>query len=504
MGIAARLSDPQVLRCFGAVILGILTTLAFAPYDQIWLLPITLTGLIFLWSGSTARQAFWLGAGFGVGHFGSGLYWIVISTYVYGGAPIWVSGILVTLLVSYTSLYPAAVGYVSRRWSLSPVLWALLQLPALWLFFELLRGWLLTGFPWLSLGYAAIDTELVRVAPVAGVHALSAVLVFVAGALWLLIKGTSPARMIAVGLLAGLSAAVALMPKAGGWTYPVGEPVSVALVQGNIPQEDKWLPEKLNPTIKRYLALSEEVPEDTRLIIWPEAAVPALYHHLEDSFYAYLQEWALARNTTVLTGSLRERDGRIINTQFPVGLDSGSEYIKRHLVPFGEYFPVPDFMRWFMQGIHLDYEDIKPGPIEQSLIEVAGLRLGVSICFEDVFGRDIRRDLPDAQVLVNVTNDGWFADASAPHQHLQIARMRSIEAGRPMLRVSNRGVSGHIRSDGVVQAQTGFFSAEWVFTTVSAHEGLTPYVRWGDMPLWVLSGLLVLISIVMVQRRQSS
>lgn len=492
------------VRCLIALVAGLVTTLGFAPYSQfIFILP-ALAVLVFIWSKSSPGEAFWVGACFGMGHFGLGLYWVVISTYVYGGAPIWVSGILVTLLVSYTSLYPAFVGYAARRWSLGPVAWALLQIPLFWLLSELLRGWVFTGFPWLSLGYALIDVDLVNIAPVLGVHGMSAFMMLGAGCLWLLFAGGNMARasalLVALAVVLGLRA----LPQPGDWTRPVGAPLSVGLVQGNIPQESKWLPSMLRPTMKRYMTLSEAVPEDTRLIIWPEAAIASLYHHIEDSFYSDLNDWALRRNTTVLTGSLRERNNRIINTQFTLGLDEGGIYTKRHLVPFGEYFPVPDFLRLFMQGIHLDYEDIKSGPVNQPLIEVAGIKLGVSICFEDVFGRDIRRDLPDAQILVNVTNDAWFADSSAPHQHLQIARMRAIEAGRPLLRVSNRGVSGHIRSDGQLQEKIGFLTTEWMFTTVAAHEGVTPYVRWGDMPLWFLSGLVLLMSIGVARIRQSS
>ncbi len=496
----AEITGKSWLRYLCALFLGVLTTLAFAPFNAVWLLILTLSGLVALWSSSAPRQAFFLGWWFGVGHFATGLYWVVISTYVYGGAPLWISAIMVSLLVSYCALYPALVGYAGRRWAWSPLPWASLQLPLLWGLAELLRGWIGTGFPWLSLGYAGLETPLLRLAPIAGVFGISAAFIFLAASLWLLLAGQGRTRLAALGGLFLLPATLYLLPAPGHWTVPVGEPLSVGLVQGNIAQEDRWRPAMLKPTLERYMQLSGELPDDTRLIIWPEAAVPALYQHVEEHFFKPLHSWAEGRQATVLGGALRLReDDRIINTQFPVGLDSGSMYIKRHLVPFGEFFPVPDFIRVFMEGINVGYEDIAAGPREQALVEVAGYKLGISICFEDVFGRDIRRDLPEADILVNVTNDGWFADSSAPHQHLQIARMRAVETGRPLLRVSNRGVSAHIRTDGQLQAATGFLATEWVFTTVSAHQGVTPYVRRGDWPLW-LAGMLVLLGSMSIRR----
>lgn len=480
---------------------GLLTTLGFAPFHYLALMLPALLGLLWLWSDAAPRQAFWTGFWFGVGYFGLGFYWVVISTYVYGGAPIWVSLFLLFLLICYTSLFPALAGYCSRRWPLPAPFWAVVQVPALWVLCELLRGWLFTGFPWLSLGYAVIDTPLSGLAPVVGVYGVSGALMLVIGALLGLCISDWRGRGLSVVALLVLISGLVFLPKPGGWTQAVGTPVSVGLVQGNVAQEDKWKAGMLRPTAKRYMTLTEELPEDTRLIIWPEAAIPALYHHVKDPFFDDLQRWAEKRQTTVLGGILREReDGRIINTHFPVGLDAGSMYIKRHLVPFGEYFPVPDFLRLFMQGIHLNYEDIAAGPNRQPLVEVAGLKLGVSICFEDVFGRDIRRDLPGADVLVNVTNDAWFADSTAPHQHLQIARMRALETGRPLLRVSNRGVSGHIGADGQLVARTGFLTTEWLFTQVAAHRGITPYVRWGERPLWGL-GLGCLLLSLLLRRR---
>ncbi|MGB1581623.1 MAG: apolipoprotein N-acyltransferase, partial [Nevskiales bacterium] len=172
-------------------------------------------------------------------------------------------------------------------------------------------------------------------------------------------------------------------------------------------------------------------------------------------------------------------------------------------VPFGEFFPVPDFMRSFMKGVNLDYEDLRHGELEQPLITVAGIPLGISICFEDAFGRDIRRDMPAAQLLVNVTNDAWFNNSSAPYQHLQIARMRAIETGRQLIRVSNRGVSALIQPDGTLALQTPMFKADYLAFKAQAYTGETPFSRWGDLPLRYLA-LLVLLAAIFLGRKRLS
>ena len=484
-------------HCAVAALLGVMATLGFPPYDCYPLSLLGVLGLAALWRDAQPKQAFLLGMFFGWGHFISGMYWVFISTYGFGGAPLWMGLLLVFLLATSVGLFVALAGWLATWRKLrSPIAWALLQLPAAWLLAELLRDWHpIWSLPWLSLGYAFTDSPLSRLAPLIGVHGMSFVTLLLAGALLLLWRGQLSGRLTAIGTILAVAGVTLLLPMPGSWTQPHGEPMTVGLVQGDIPQELKWHYAQRAPTMQLYRGLSQELLREqpaTRLIIWPEAAIPALYEDVRLGFYKDMADWATEAELTLITGILQMQDGGLNNTVRAVGLDDGV-YRKRHLVPFGEFFPVPDFMRSFMKGINLDYENLKHGPMAQPLITVDGIALGISICFEDVFGGDIRRELPAADLLVNVTNDGWFLNSSAPYQHLQIARMRALETGRELLRVSNRGVSGRIGVDGRVYEQLPMFRSGQVVVQAQPYRGSTPYTGWGDKPLWIVAALLLLV-----------
>ncbi len=483
-----------LLRCAAAFLLGGITTLGFAPYHWPALTLAGIFGLYELWRAATPGRAALYGFCFGAAHFASGIYWVFIGTHRYGGAPAWLSVWLVIALTTYMALYPALIGWITTRWrAKSAAHWALLQVPAAWTLAELVRGTLGTGFPWHSFGYAWVDTPLSKLAPLTGVHGLSAVAVVTAGALWLLWRGSRPQRQAAAAALAAIALALVLLPPPERWTAEGYAGLRVGIVQGNIPQQIKWDRGARAEIKQHYLGLSESL-ESAQLIVWPEVAIPATYDE-ERPFLDELAQWAVARDQTLLTGVLWRRGATLYNTVLALGAGQGDDgvfYRKRHLVPFGEFFPVPAFLRRVMQGLEMDYGDFTHGPVVQEPITAAGYILGISICFEDAFGSEIRRSLPGAGLLVNVTNDGWFDESSAPWQHLQVARLRAIEAGREVVRVSNRGVSGVIGADGVMRDTIGFFETGARIVQVQARGGSTPYARFGEWPLWLLSvGLLV-------------
>ena len=483
-------------------LLGAGATLGFAPWGWYGLTLIAPVGLLWLWRGVSDRRAAWRGFVFGLAHFALGIYWVFISIHHYGGGPAWLAVLLVVSLATYMGLYPALIGYVlKRRFDGQPALQALLVLPLLWLLAELFRDWFGTGIPWLSLGYAFLDTPLSRLAPVVGVYGLGAVTVLLSGALWLVLVGPRHERVFA--LLAGLAVLLCLplLPASGEWTQDQGAPIEVSLVQGNIPQELKWRPGRREMTQAHYRALTE--PEwGRRLIIWPEVAIPALRHQVQD-YLNELDATAKASGSTLLTGVLVHDapDAPLYNALLSLGIEQGA-YYKRHLVPFGEFFPAPKWLLDIGSLLGLQYSDFSSGPDEQAPLSVDGTTLGVSICFEDVFGRDIRHALPDAGLLVNVTNDAWFEDSSAPHQHLQIARMRALEMGRTLLRVANTGVSAVIGPDGQLTQTSPQFEVAVLRAQVTPRAGLTPYARFGNAPLWVLS-LAGLLALLFLMRRRA-
>jgi len=484
-------------------LLGGLATLGFAPFGYYGLTFIALVGLVALWRRAGAGRGAWRGFVFGLAHFGTGIYWTFVSTYYYGGAPLPMAIALVSLLTAYMALYPALVGAFAgavRRLPLA--LRTLVLLPGAWLLAELVRSWVMTGFPWLSLGYALIDAPVSALAPLGGVYFLGLLMMMAAGTVVLLFAGSLAGRAVAVVLLALAPLGLWWLPAAIHWSHPDGEPVSVDVIQGNFPQETKWQRSTLGPTLRRYQTLTER--SDAELIVWPEVALPAPASRLRP-YLRGIDALARERDQTVLAGTLVHEadDAPYYNAVLALGAGSG-RYYKRHLVPFGEYFPVPEFVKGWLDGIDMRYSDFGFGADDQPLIDADGVRLGLSICFEDAFGYEIAKALPEAGLLVNVTNDGWFAGTTAAEQHLEIARMRALESGRPLLRAANTGISAVIDYDGRVRRRTGQFEVAHIRTEVQPRAGLTPYMRIGDGPLWiagfVLSGLGLLGALLMRRR----
>lgn len=488
----SRLAGGRLGDSLLPMLLGVAATLGFPPTGWYGLSLLAPAGLLWLWRDVSPRRAAWRGFVFGFAHFLTGFYWVSISIHRFGGGPLWLAGLLAVAMACYIALYPTLVGYVLRRWfAVALPVQALLVMPLLWLLAELVRG-TLTGFPWLSLGNAFIDTPLARLAPLSGVHGMSAVVVLLAGAVWLGAVLAGRLRWLALAVWLSLPL-LYLLPAPGDWTQPSGEPIAVSLVQGNIPQELKWSPGHRQRTLAHYRALSE-AEWGRRLVIWPEVAIPALRHQVS-GYLAQIDAVARASGSTLLTGILVQDDprGPLYNSVLSLGVEHGS-YHKRHLVPFGEFFPAPKFLLDVGGILGLQYSNFTPGLDQQAELTLDEQVLGVSICFEDVFGDEIRHSLPAATLLVNVTNDAWFGDSSAPHQHLQMARMRALETGRTLLRVANTGISAVIGPDGRIQQSSPQFEVDVLRAEAVPRQGLTPYAGFGDLPLWVLAvaGLAVI------------
>ena len=475
---------------FVAAVAGAALTLSFAPFGLWWLAPLLLAVLFLLIEGAPGRERALRGFWFGFGAFATGTYWLYISIHDFGGVapPIAVAicGALILLMAAYLAAWGYLSGLVAPR---EPAWQFLAVLPATWVGVEWLRGWLFSGFPWLSLGYGQIDGPLSAWAPVVGVHGVSLLLALAAGALTVLLLGPNRARIAGLTVLAGGIALTALLT-GRTWTAPVGEALQVALVQGGISQDRKWLLEELETTKALFRDLTLKL-DKADLIIWPEAAIPALAHEEED-FLRSLGELMKARHQELILGILTFDfgTGEFRNSLLTVGANTGV-YHKRHLVPFGEYFPVPELIRNVLRLMNLPYTDITPGLDGQRPLLARGVALAPSICYEDAFGTELRDFLPEAGLLVNVSNDGWFGDSIAPHQHLQMARFRALEAGRFMLRSTNTGITAVVDPFGRVVQQGAQFKAVVVSATVQPRQGATPWVRYGNWP--VLSACVVLL-----------
>lgn len=480
---ATRASLLKYILAAGA---GAALPLSFAPFGWFPIALIAYALLFFVWRGETVRGAALLGLVFGLASFFGGVHWVYVSLHDYGLLHPFVSGSMTVLFVAVLALYPALAGALAA-WAggtAGPVAW-LVSMPALWVLAEWARGWLFTGFGWLSAGYSQTDSWLAALAPIGGVHLMSWAAVVTAGALVTLALGTRRSRVVSGVLLVVLWGGSRAIDGVA-FTQPKGDFVSVALVQGAVAQDLKWRPEQLEPTLRLYRDLTEAAAGN-RLIIWPEAAIPVLYDDI-DSYLDRLAASVAERGSSLVLGVLVGTPTDFQNSVVAM-TEPRQVYRKRHLVPFGEYFPVPGFVRHWLQLRNLAYVDAAPGEAGQPPLAVAGERLGVMICYEAVFGAEQRHYLPDATLLVNVSNDAWFGDSIAPHQHLQIARVRAAEAGRYLLRATNDGITAVIDPRGRVVSRIAQFEPGVLRDTVQGFTGATPYARVGNYPVVIAACL---------------
>ncbi len=464
-----------------SLIAGLSLPLAFAPYALFPIAVLSPALLFLLWQNISPRRAFWRGLLYGIGLFGAGVSWVHISFHQFGGLPLIGTITLTAGFVLMMALYPALLGQLLTRFFLknTPIK-LLVILPAAWTLMEWLRGWFLTGFPWLSLGYSQIDSPLNGFAPLLGVYGVSWLTVFTAALLvyafnikhlaWRIL----PVLLVIWGsgwLLSCLS-----------WTQPIGKAKQVALIQGNIPQEFKWLSGFQVPSMQRYLELSK-AHRDADIIIWPETAIAMFYNDVSIHVPGFLEE-IVAEHTQYHTDFLiglpvMHPNGDYFNSVASIGSQPGF-YYKSHLVPFGEYIPFQSTFGELLKLLNVPLSAFSPGEAIQPNLNSANEKIGISICYEAAYGELIRNSLPSATLLVNVSNDAWFGDSIAPHQHLEIARMRALETGRYLLRTTNTGISAIINTQGKIVTQTPQFQITTLRAEAQPYQGSTPYIRFGN------------------------
>jgi apolipoprotein N-acyltransferase len=495
---------PRLLRLGGAFAAGAALNLAFAPFAW-WPIGVIAPAALFaLIRGLPPRRAFAAGGAFGAGLFGFGTYWLYTCLHVYGLVPIWLTLVLQIILVAAMSAYPAVLCYLANRLWLKPGAardW--LVLPVLWVLLEWLRGWWLSGFPWLSIGYAMIDSPLAGWAPIFGVYGVSWASAMIAVAINVLI---TPAEKFSYRCVAFAGATLLMLVPPliarHDWTHAQGASIAIAAVQGAVPQDQKWQVKNRDLTLQRYLRLTGEA-WGSQLIIWPESALPALANNIKD-YLQRLKEQGRAHDADFVIGLVNYHfdSKQYFNGILVMGIAGDGWYYKRHLVPFGEYFPVPAFMRAWLRLMSLPFDDFSAGPAQQRVLSAAGQKLGLTICYEDAFGSQQLEVLRQATLLVNVTNNAWYGDSAAPHQHLQIARMRALEAGRFLIRAANDGITAVIDAHGKIVARLPQFQEGVLRAHVQPMVGLTPYARFGNYP--VIIAALSLLAVAIWRRRAGS
>jgi apolipoprotein N-acyltransferase len=487
-----------------ALLLGLLFAASFAPWQHWWLGLLALAGLHGLMLREHARGAApgamaALALTFGIGWFGAGLAWLFNSMHVYGGMPAPMAAAAVLVFAVYLAAFPAAASWAVFRLVGAAPGWALaLALAGGWTIAEIGRGWFLSGFPWLAIGYGQLDGPLDRLAPLGGVYASGAAAAAVAA---LVAVAALRREVVPLAIAAVVVGASALTPRAG-WTVPAGEPLAVRLVQGNVEQEMKFRPERLLPTMQRYADLVEA--GDEPLIVLPETAwtLPWSYtpEPVAQRILAHVRRGHAVSIGMPLRGEV-DGDG-ISNSVLTLRPDPAApsgvathRYDKRHLVPFGEFIPLG--FGWFVNLMEIPLGEFARGAARQPPLEIGGQRIAFNICYEDLFGEELleslRGDRP-ATILVNVSNIAWFGDSHALPQHLQISRMRTLETGRPMLRSTNTGVTAAIAADATVIAQLPAYTTGALSVSVQGMDGSTPYARTGNWPVAVAALLCIAVA----------
>lgn len=493
-------SWPGLRALLPSLLAGIAGVFAFAPFHLFPLLYLSLALVMHRWlaqdsAAGAAREGF----AYGLGLFGAGLGWLFVTVHQQAQAPAAVALLCTVALVAYLALFPAAVGWLQHRLARGLRFRLLVLIPAAWTLAELLSGWLFSGFPWLSLGVSqAPSSPLVGFAPVIGGHGLSALVLVLAGLLALAWQQRRLWPLAALLLLFAAGFGLRHIE----WTQAVGAPVRVALVQGNIDQVSKWDAAKLIYTLDVHTQLAES--SRARLIVLPETAFPVFLEQVPPSYLQRLRQHALANGGDLLLGvPLHTPTGeQYLNSVLSFGTAPQQVYSKSHLVPFGEYIPLKWAFGWLYNFMHIPLVDFRPGGFDQKPLQVAGQRVAMTICYEDVFGDELRQPIPASTLMANVSNDAWFADTHAPWQHLQMVQMRALESGRWWLRATNNGVTAIVNERGVVLEKLPQFKAAVLEGLAQGRTGSTPYVRWGDRPLWLLASAVLLLTAVRRYRQQ--
>ena len=473
-----------------AVAAGAITPLFLAPFD-LW--PLALLSLALFYLGLrelSPRQALGRGWCFGFGLFGAGINWIYVSIHTYGGASPLLAGLLMLAFVAAIAWFFALPAWLWARWlrrNEAPLADAL-AFAALWAAQEAFRGWFLTGFPWLYAGYSQLDGPLAGLVPVGGVWLVSFTLALTAGLLCNLHRLRHRKGFLAAGviLLMGPWAAGMLL-KGHAWTQPLGAPLSVAAVQGNIEQSMKWDPQKLDDQLKLYRDKTfTSRPVD--LIVWPETAVPVLMETAQ-GYLNMMGRFASDRQSALITGvpirQVVDQQKRFYNGITVVGNGEGV-YLKQKLVPFGEYVPLQDMLRGLIAFFDLPMSDFARGPADQPMLQAKGYKIAPFICYEVVYPEFAAGMAARSDLLLTISNDTWFGTSAGPLQHLQMAQMRALEAGRWMIRATNNGVTGLIDPFGKLSVQIPQFEEGILYGDVVPMGGLTPYLYWRSWPLIVL------------------
>ncbi len=484
-----------MLAYFIVFLMGVILPFAFAPVDVYTLAFIAPAVVLYFWRKSSPGSAFWQGFLFGLGLFGIGASWVYISIHQFGGASPWISALITFAMIAVLSLFYAVQGYILVRvfGQRNPVAFCLLAFPATWIIAEWGRSLLLNGFPWLYLGYSQADTWLRGFAPYFGVYGVSFAVAVISGCLVLIgvrrNSGREKVWGVSILILTGLMGWLLIKPT---WTKPISNAMRVSLVQANVAQSLKWQPEALINIIKTYQTLTQPIWQNG-LIIWPEAAMPAFAYQVEPALDSLNQQAAENHSTLLLGVLLGNPTGQYYNGLILLGQDRGS-YRKRHLVPFGEYIPLPKAFSFLLHYWNIPMSSFSAGKNKQDNLLVSGYSIAPFICYEIAYPSEVLRYLDNKSVIINISDDSWFGKSMASAQQMEMARMRSIETGRFALLAGNTGVTAIINPAGKVIASLPLHVQAVLTGEFKMMTGKTPLMHWHYYPLIGLTIIALVIA----------
>ncbi len=519
--------------CFLAVLLGVLLPLSMAPFNWWPLGLLSMAGFAAMVCGPKANRGFRVrllrSLSFGLGIYGFGASWIFVSIHDYGDASIALSLLLITPFIFFLALL-LTVPFILLGRTLTPppnllstnyslALIMLIIFPSIWTIGEWFRGWVFSGFPWLYLGYGHTDTWLSGWAPVVGVLGISWITAFCGALLAFLFTlklsikvKTKVGIPVTALLLATLFWLGGAYLQTIGWTQASGKPLSIGLVQPALPLSLKWDPYKLPAIFEQYRADTENLLHND-LVIWPESAIPRFQHEVMgylDSVSSTATESQTALITGIPTAEINGQPhndpssyySKYYNSVIGLGLASGV-YHKQHLVPFGEYIPFEKWLRGTIAFFDLPMSAFSSGPAEQQPIMAKGAIIATAICYEIAYAELVRKSAVHANLILTLSNDTWFGQSIGPKQHFQIARMRAIENGKPLIRATNDGISALINYDGRVTAVSPSFQRTTLEGTLEPRTGLTPFGRFGSHPILLLSFIVIVIALYRTRRPEN-
>jgi len=466
------------------VSLGGLSTLAFAPYYHYLVIILSVAALFVI----NKKQSFKNILLFGFGFFFFGIHWITIALNTYGHMPYVGAIISTTILCIFLCLFFYPLKFFQQNFS------SAIFVASSFTLLEWLRSFIFTGFPWLSLGYSQVpNSPLSGFLPIIGIHGISFLVILTVTLLLLYKKKDFKGNIIIFSMIAIIWGGGFILKKID-WTQPIDKPIKVSLIQGNIDQLIKWNNDSIQLSLKKYKDLIFQAQGE--LIILPETSIPLIYQKIPISFMQSLQEKMNATKSKIILGAIYKENSQYFNSAVYLHDNSINLYHKYHLVPFGEYIPLRPLLKFVYENwLQIPFNDLSRGTKKQALFKFNNNQIAANICYEDVFGNEIIRPFPNATMLVNLSNDAWYGQSNAAFQHLQISQARAIETGRMMLRATNTGATAIINEKGEIISHLPHFDVGILEGYAQGYEGETPYSKYGNYLIVLLSIMGVILSL---------